>query len=139
MHALNPVILGALLGLVPVAGAAWEHGIERGLDLYQARDSGVSLALVCDPNNVYGGTTQTGLLVNLGGNVDASMPATFRFPDGIAVKAELVHGRVGKAETEPGAWAALLDGFRSHASVVVEVGDAARPVDLGQPMIFTCT
>ncbi|WP_055683835.1 hypothetical protein [Jannaschia rubra] len=57
--------------------AAWEHGIERGLDLYQARDGGMSLALVCDPNNVYGGTTQTGLLVNFGGNVDASMPATF--------------------------------------------------------------
>ena len=139
MRALNLVILCATLGLVPVASAAWEHGIERGLDLYQARDGGMSLALVCDPNNVYGGTTQTGLLVNLGGNVDASMPATFRFPDGIAVQAELVHGRVGKAEAEPGAWAALLDGFRSHSSVVVEVGDAARPVELGQPMMFTCT
>lgn len=139
MRALNPSILGAVLGLVPVAAAAWDHGIERGLDLYQARDGGVSLALVCDPNNVYGGTTQTGLLVNLGGNADASMPATFRFPDGIAVQAELVHGRIGKAETKAEAWAALLDGFRSHSSVFLEVGDAARPVELGQPMTFTCT
>ena len=139
MRALTPLIFGALLGLVPAAVPAWEHGIERGLDLYQARDGGVSLALVCDPNNVYGGTTQTGLLLNLGGNVDASMPVTFRFTDGIAVQAELVHGRVGKAETEAGAWAALLDGFRAHSSVFVEVGDAARPVDLGEPMMFTCT
>ncbi|CTQ34451.1 hypothetical protein JAN5088_03247 [Jannaschia rubra] len=69
---------GACSACAPrMRSAAWEHGIERGLDLYQARDGGMSLALVCDPNNVYGGTTQTGLLVNFGGNVDASMPATF--------------------------------------------------------------
>lgn len=138
MRALKPAIVGALLGAVPATAAAWDYGIERGLDLYQARDAEVSLALVCDPNNIYGATTQTGLLVNLGGNVEASIPATFRFPDGIAVKADLVHGRVGKAGTEAGAWAALVNGFRAYSEVIVEVGGQTRSVELGHPMMFTC-
>ena len=139
MRALNPLILGAFLGALPVAAAAWDHSIERGLDLYQTRDGGVSVALVCDPNSVYGETSQSGVLLNLAGNVDASLPVTFRFPDGMAVQAELVHGRVGKAEMDAGAWASLLDGFRSNAAVTLEVGDAAsRPIELGEPVMFTC-
>ncbi len=139
MRALNPLILGAFLGAFPMAAAAWDHSIERGLDLYQARDGGVSVALVCDPNSVYGGTSQSGVLLNLVGNVDASLPVTFRFPDGMAVQAELVHGRVGKAEMDAGAWASLLDGFRRNAAMTLEVGDAAsRPIELGEPVMFTC-
>ena len=139
MHALTALILGASIGALPVAAVAWDHSIERGLDLYQARDGGVSIALVCDPNNVYGGTSQSGVLLNLAGDVDASLPVTFRFADGMAVRAELVHGRVGKAEMEPGAWAALLDGFRSNAAVTLVGNAAMRPVDLGEPVMFTCT
>lgn len=139
MRALDPLILGAFLGAIPVAVAAWDHGVERGLDLYQTRDGGVSVALVCDPDNVYGGTSQSGVLLNLSGNVDASLPVTFRFADGMAVQAELVHGRVGKADTEAGAWAALVDGFRSHTDVIVEAGEAVHYVELGEPMMFTCT
>jgi hypothetical protein len=139
MRARNPLILGAFLGAFPMAAAAWDHSIERGLDLYQARDGGVSVALVCDPNSVYGRTSQSGVLLNLSGNVDASLPVTFRFPDGMAVQAELVHGRVGKADMEAGAWTSLLDGFRSNAAVTLEIGDAtSRPVELGEPVMFTC-
>lgn len=139
MSALKPLVLAAILGGAPAVAVAWDYELLRGLDLYQARDGGVSLSLVCDPNSVYGGTTQTGLLVNLGGNVDASLPATFRFPDGIAVQVELVHGRIGKADTEAGSWAALMEGLRAHSTVTMDVAGRTRDLDLGQPMMFTCT
>lgn len=139
MLVLRLLILCAVLAAMPLAVSAWDHRIERGLDLYQARGAGVALSLVCDPNRVYGGTTQTGLLVSLGGDVDATMPVTFRFPDGIAVQAAVIRGRIGKAETECGAWAALVDGFRTHGTVIMEAGEGVHDVDLGQPVMFTCT
>jgi hypothetical protein len=133
----KPLILGIIVGSLPVTAQAWEHSIERGVDLYQTLDGAVSVSMVCDPNTVYG-TTVSAVMVGVGPELDMSVPVTFRFPDLISIQATLDHGRISKADNADGAWEPLLTGFRTHNAVAVSVGDESYDVKLGDPMPFSC-
>lgn len=133
----QPLLLSALICGFPMAVGAWEHSHERGVDLYQAGNSELSVSLVCDPNGVYG-TTNSGVLLEVGANPDLSGPVELMFPDGNRVKAELDHGRYGKAEVDEATWQATLEGLRSHQSMTVLIGGENIGVELGEPMPFTC-
>lgn len=131
------LILSAIFGALPLSVHAWEHSMERGVDLYQTLDGGVSLSMVCDPNSVYG-TTVSAVMVGVGAELDMNAPVTFRFPDLITIQATLDYGRISKADNEGGAWEPLLTGFRTHSAVAVSVGDQLYEVELGTPMPFSC-
>lgn len=131
------LIFGTLFGLLPLSAAAWEHSVERGVDLYQALDGSVSLSLICDPNSVYG-TTASAVMVGVGTKLEMNVPVTFRFPDLITIQVTLVYGRVSKADNKGGAWEPLLTGFRTHDAVAVFVGDEIHEVNLGVPLPFSC-
>ncbi len=132
-------ILGLVLALAPASAFAWEYELERGVDLYSATDGIAAVRLVCDPNNVYGGTPETAVLVRLGGTDDATADATFRFGDNVSVTGPMVHGRISKAHVPAEVWNDLLTGFRSNETVEVTVGTRTENVTLGEPMPFTCT
>jgi len=131
------LIIGMIVGILPITAQAWEHSMERGVDLYQTLDGNVSVSMVCDPNSVYG-TTVSAVMVGIGSELDMNAPVTFRFPDLISIQATLDHGRISKADNEGGAWEPLLTGFRTHSAVAVSVGEEAYEVNLGEPMPFSC-
>ena len=137
MFLKNTIILSALVAALPLSAQAWEHSMERGVDLYRVTDNGVAVSLVCDPRSVYG-TTESAVLVQLGAVEDAATDATFRFPDGIVVQVPIVRGRIAKAATQVGAWEPLMSGFRTHSAVQVSADDRMFDVSLGDPMPFSC-
>ena len=137
MFLKNTIIFSTLVAALPLSAQAWEHSMERGVDLYRVVDNGVAVSLVCDPRSVYG-TTESAVLVQLGAAEDATTDATFRFPDGIVVQAAIVRGRIAKAATQGGAWEPLLTGFRAHSAVQVTAGERMFDVNLGDPMAFSC-
>lgn len=138
MRLNRKMMMGLVLALAPAAAPAWEYELERGVDLYSATDGVSAVRLVCDPRNVYGGTPETAILVNLGAADDATADATFRFADNMSVTGPMIHGRIGKAHVPPQTWTDLLNGLRSNEAVEVTVGNRTESVNLGEPMPFTC-
>jgi hypothetical protein len=135
----NTLVCAALIaGLSSSAALAWEHRIERGLDLYTTPETSVGLSLVCDPNKVYG-SDESAVLVQLGVNPMAAKDVAFRFEDGMTVQARVERGHIMKSRTEGEAWQALLEGFREFSTVTIENDDDSVTVDLGDPVMFTCT
>ena len=137
MRIVQTLISIAVLASAPVSVLAWDHHMERGVDLYQAGDTDVGVSLVCDPNSVYG-TTVSAVLVALGADPDVSAVATFRFPDLITIDAPMTHGRISKADNQDGIWGPLLAGFRAHSAVEISVNDQTHSGALGDPLPFTC-
>lgn len=127
-----------IAGMTGTTASAWEHQFERGLDLYTTPDRSVGLSLVCDPNTVYG-SSESAVLVQLGTDPMATDEVVFRFEDGIAVQASVVRGHIMKLATEEAAWQSLLAGFRQFSSVVIENDVDTVTVDLGEPVVFSCT
>ena len=138
MERMKSIILGVALAFVPASAFAWEYQLERGVDLYSALDGIAAVRLVCDPNNVYGGTPETAILVSLGTTDDATADATFRFSDSVSVTGPMEHGRIGQADVPANVWNDLLTGFRSNETVEITVGSRTASVNLGEPMPFTC-
>ena len=89
MRIITPLVFGATLAIVPFSVSAWEHAMERGVDLYQTSDPVMVLSLVCDPNSVYG-TTVSAVLVGVGSNLEMNAIATFRFPISSRSKQRLI-------------------------------------------------
>ena len=137
MFLKKAIIFGTLIAALPFSAQAWEHSMERGVDLYRVVDNGVSVSLVCDPRSVYG-TTESAVLVQLGAAEDATTDAIFRFPDGIVVQAPIVRGRIAKATAQNGPWEPLMSGFRAHSAVQVTADERTFDVSLGEPMPFSC-
>ena len=124
-----------MVGLGSMAHA-WDHEMQRGLDLYTTPDD--TVALVCDPNSVYG-TTESAVLIQTGSDPFETKDLTFRFVDGNAVQARLEKGRVAKALTESLVWETLISGFRKFGVVIIEDDNSGHEVTLGDPMMFSCT
>jgi hypothetical protein len=137
MRFRNPIIYCALLGALPFAAQAWEHDMQRGVDLYQTLDAEISVPLVCDPNSVHG-TTVSAVMIGFGAELDVSEATTFRFPDLIIIQASLDHGRISKSVNAGGAWEPLVAGFRTHGSVEIMRGDTSYNVNLGEILPFSC-
>lgn len=137
MRIVKTLISIALLATAPVAAFAWDHEMERGVDLYQTGDADVSVSLVCDPNSVYG-TTVSAVLIALGADPDVSAVSTFRFPDLITIDAPMAHGRISKADNQDGIWEPLVASLRAHSTVEISVNDQTYSVTLGDPLPFTC-
>lgn len=138
MRIITPYILSATLAVMPLSAFAWEHRFERGVDLYETQSGNIALSLVCDPNTVYG-TTVSAVLVGLGSDLEMNGDVSFRFPDLVTISAILEYGHVSKALNEDGVWPPLLEGFRAHSAVEITIGGVTQSVDLGDPMVFTCT
>ena len=138
MRIITPLLFSVTLSAFPLSALAWQHDLQRGVDLYQTQDANVALSLVCDPNSVYG-TTVSAVMVSIGSETELNTVATFRFPDLVTVQVTLDHGHISKSTNEGGAWEPLLSGFRTHSAVEVSVGDVSQTVNLGEPMPFTCT
>lgn len=137
MRIVKTLISITFLASLPVSALAWDHEMERGVDLYQAGDSDVGVSLVCDPNSVYG-TTVSAVMVSFGADPDISAVTTFRFPDLIRIDATMIHGRISKAENQDGVWEPLLAGLRAHSAVEISLNGEMRTVALGDPLPFTC-
>ena len=127
----------AFLASLPVSAFAWDHELERGVDLYQAGDADVGVSLVCDPNSVYG-TSVSAVMIALDTDSDISAVATFRFPDLITIDAPMAHGRISKADNQDGIWEPLVAGLRAHSAVEISLNGETRTVALGDPLPFTC-
>lgn len=137
MFLKNSVFIAAFSVLCPAAASAWEHDLQRGVDLYRAVDGTTTISLVCDPRSVYG-TSESAVLIELGEAFGIDADASFRFPDGVLVQGRFVRGRIAKVEAQGGSWEPLLTGFRAHSSVEITVKDQTLDVDLGEPKVFTC-
>lgn len=137
MRIVKTLISIAFLASVPVSAFAWDHEMERGVDLYQTGDPNVGVSLVCDPNSVYG-TTVSAVLIALDANPDISAVATFRFPDLITIDATMTHGRISKADNQNGIWEPLVAGLRAHSAVDISLSGQIHTVTLGEPLPFTC-
>lgn len=137
MRIVRTLISIALLASVPVSAFAWDHEMERGVDLYQAGDADVGVSLVCDPNSVYG-TSVSAVMIALDADPDISAVATFRFPDLIMIDAPMAHGRISKADNQDGIWEPLVAGLRAHSAVEISLNDETHTVSLGDPLPFTC-
>lgn len=138
MCLINNTIFCVVLALAPATAFAWEHELQRGLDLYSATDGVAVVRIVCDPNNVYGGTPETAVLVSLGADDDATAEAVFRFADNVSVTGPMVHGRISQAHVPAELWNDLLTGFRTNEAVEITMGNRTESVNLGKPMPFSC-
>ena len=138
MRIILPLVISVTLAIFPLSAIAWQHNLQRGVDLYQTQDANVSVSLICDPNSVYG-TTVSAVLVGIDAETELNIAATFRFPDLVTVQVTLDHGRISKSANESGAWEPLLSGFRSHSAVEISVGGVSQTINLGEPMPFSCT
>lgn len=137
MRIVKTLVSIAFLASLPVSSFAWDHEMERGVDLYQAGDADVGVSLVCDPNSVYG-TSVSAVMIALDADPDISAVATFRFPDLITIDAPMAHGRISKADNQDGIWEPLVAGLRAHSAVEISLNGETHTVSLGDPLPFTC-
>lgn len=129
--------IAAILAATPAA-LAWEHSMQRGLDLYQTASDSMALSLVCDPDNVYGGASASALLVQAGGETEYTGPVRISFPDEITIETTATYGQIGKGFVAAELWQALLAGLRENTTFTVTVGSIEHEIDTGAPADFSC-
>jgi len=117
---------------------AWTADLQRGVDLYQVSENGVSLTLVCDPKGVYGGD-ETALSIAVGGDGQLTGTVVITFIGGPKVELALDHGRIAKRDLDPAVWATLFGGLSSERSLSVLWNGQPHVVETGELPGFSCT
>jgi hypothetical protein len=121
MHVLSPVV-GAL-ALVLMSGPAlafdaWTVGVERGLPTYAlASDSG-TFRLVCDPDRVFGPTSNGTVVVRFTKDPDPTMIVVLA-KTGEQARLPVTRGTVSQAAVETADWARMIGILRAGGAFAV--------------------
>lgn len=137
MRLIRTIAISAILTICGSPTYAWDHQLQRGLDLYIADDQDVNISLICDPNSVYG-TSESAILIQLGVDALETKNLQLQFADGPVVQATLERGRIAKALADDSIWHALIDGFHQNVAFKIYDENGFHSVTLGDPVAFTC-
>jgi hypothetical protein len=121
MHVLSPVV-GAL-ALVLVSGPAlafdaWTVGVERGLPTYALTSDVGAFRLVCDPNRVFGPTSNGAVVVRFAKDPDPTMIVILA-KTGDQARLPVTRGTVAQAVVEAADWTRMIGILRAGGDFAV--------------------
>ena len=121
-------ILAAAAG--PAAAAMeWQQTVMRGLETYTLSNDGQSGAtLLCDPNRVFGGTSNASLVVTMPNDPDPSVVVLLA-STGEQAALQLVDGRAIEKDTDPVEWLQMVEIIRGGGTFAFVTGDDAMQFD----------
>ncbi|QYZ72099.1 hypothetical protein [Neotabrizicola shimadae] len=115
MHVLSPVLVASALATmsVPVhALDAWTVGVERGLPTYALISEAGEVRLVCDPDRVFGPTSNGSLVVRFEKDAAPDMVVVLA-KSGEQARLPLKNGVAAQASAEAVDWAKMVATFRA--------------------------
>jgi hypothetical protein len=115
MHVLSPVLVASALATmsVPVhALDAWTVGVERGLPTYALTSEAGEVRLVCDPDRVFGPTSNGSLVVRFEKDAAPDMVVVLA-KSGEQARLPLKNGVAAQASAEAVDWAKMVATFRA--------------------------
>ena len=131
-------IIQAIGVLVAAAGPAvaameWQQDIVRGLARYSLAAEGGSATLVCDPNRVFGATSNASLAVTMPEDADAAL-AVLLAATGEQAALPLAEGRAAEKDVDPAEWRQMVEIVRTGGSFAFVTGKDAMRLDDVAPL-----
>ena len=115
MHVLSPVLAVSAFAAMsfPVhALDAWTVGVERGLPTYALTSEAGEVRLVCDPDRVFGPTSNGSLVVRFEKDTAPDMVVVLA-KSGEQARLPLKNGVAAQASAETEVWAKMVATFRA--------------------------
>jgi len=121
MHVLSPVVGAVALVLVSgpaLALDAWTVVVERGLPTYALTSDAGAFRLVCDPNRVFGPTSNGAVVVRFAKDPDPTMIVVLA-KTGEQARLPITRGTVAQAAVETVDWARMIGILRAGGAFAV--------------------
>jgi hypothetical protein len=123
MHVLSPVVGAVALVLVSgccpaLALDAWTVVVERGLPTYALTSDAGAFRLVCDPNRVFGPTSNGAVVVRFAKDPDPTMIVVLA-KTGEQARLPVKLGTVAQAVVEAADWARMIGILRAGGAFAV--------------------
>ena len=113
-----------------VAATEWGQDTVRGLASYALAAEGGSAVLVCDPDRVFGETSNASLAVAMPEDADATLVVLLA-ATGEQAALPLAEGRAAEKDVDPAEWRQMVEIVRTGGSFAFVTGeDAMRPGDV---------
>lgn len=121
MHVTSPVLGAfALLAFSDAALAldTWSETVERGLPVLTLQTEAGGLRLICDPDRVFGPTSNGGVAVDFPKDADPSM-IVFLAKSGEQARLPVKSGLAAQSAVQPAEWAKMVEILRNGGAFAV--------------------
>ena len=116
-----------------VAATEWQQDMVRGLTRYALAAEGGSAVLVCDPDRVFGVTSNASLAVTMPKDPDATLVVLLA-ATGEQAALPLVEGRAAEKDVDPVEWRQMVEIVRAGGSFAFVTGEDAMRLDDVAPL-----
>ena len=140
MHVLSPVLVASALATmsVPVhALDAWTVGVERGLPTYALTSEAGEVRLVCDPDRVFGPTSNGSLVVRFEKDAAPDMVVVLA-KSGEQARLPLKNGVAAQASAEAVDWAKMVATFRAGGEFALVTSADSLIFETAPPPELAC-
>ena len=116
-----------------IAATEWQQDVMRGLARYALAADGGNATLVCDPDRVFGATSNASLAVTMPEDADATLVVLLA-TTGEQAALPLVEGRAAEKDVDPVEWRQMVEIVRAGGSFVFVTGEDAMRLDDVAPL-----
>lgn len=116
-----------------VAATEWQQDTVRGLARYALAAEGGSAILVCDPDRVFGATSNASLAVAMPEDADATLIVLLA-ATGEQAALTLAEGRAAEKDVDPAEWGQMVEIVRAGGSFAFVTGEDAMHLDDVAPL-----
>ena len=111
-----------------VAATEWQQDTVRGLERYALAAEGGGADLICDPDRVFGETSNASLAVTMPEDADATLVVLLA-ATGEQAALPLAAGRVAEKDVDPAEWRQMVEIVRAGGSFAFVTGEDAMRLD----------
>ena len=116
-----------------VAATEWQQDVVRGLARYALAADGGNATLICDPDRVFGATSNASLAVAMPEDTDATLVVLLA-ATGEQAALPLVEGRAAEKDVDPAEWRQMVEIVRAGGSFAFVTGEDAMRLDDVAPL-----
>jgi hypothetical protein len=118
-----------------VAATEWQRQTVRGLASYALVAEGGEVILVCDPDRVFGETSNASLAVTMPEDVDATLVVLLA-ATGEQAALPVTRGRAAEKDIDPAEWRQMVEIIGAGGSFAFVTGEDAMRFDTIAPLPF---
>ncbi|WP_371158228.1 hypothetical protein [Jannaschia sp. 2305UL9-9] len=116
-----------------LAATEWHQDMVRGLARYTLAAGGGNAMLVCDPDRVFGATSNASLVVTMPEDADATLVVLLS-ATGEQAALPLVERRAAEKDVDPAEWRQMVEIVRAGGSFAFVTGEDAMRLDDVAPL-----